>query len=211
MTVARDSFLPGYYCRRACTRPGPGRRGVGRGRRAWCLQVWFKNRRAKWRKQKREEQERLRRLRDDCGQADGGGGGGDPTHALHEEDARDPDLSSDDEAPSEAVRSLDSKLSAPPQEPPADPACGSAGLAFFPQGKGVPSEAEATRSEALPTSFGAARDCRFDAPSATKHGRVSLLEESPKLPATAFLVAAEDLHSPKRRRISSETTEVELT
>lgn len=26
------------------------------------MQVWFKNRRAKWRKQKREEQERLRKL-----------------------------------------------------------------------------------------------------------------------------------------------------
>lgn len=29
-------------------------------------QVWFKNRRAKWRKQKREEQERLRKLQEDA-------------------------------------------------------------------------------------------------------------------------------------------------
>lgn len=29
------------------------------------MQVWFKNRRAKWRKQKREEQERLRKIQDD--------------------------------------------------------------------------------------------------------------------------------------------------
>lgn len=28
------------------------------------MQVWFKNRRAKWRKQQREEQERQKRLRD---------------------------------------------------------------------------------------------------------------------------------------------------
>lgn len=27
--------------------------------------MWFKNRRAKWRKQKREEQERLKKLQDD--------------------------------------------------------------------------------------------------------------------------------------------------
>ncbi|CAG9113993.1 unnamed protein product [Plutella xylostella] len=31
------------------------------------LSVWFKNRRAKWRKQKREEQERLRKLQEERG------------------------------------------------------------------------------------------------------------------------------------------------
>lgn len=29
------------------------------------FQVWFKNRRAKWRKQKREEQERLRKMQEE--------------------------------------------------------------------------------------------------------------------------------------------------
>lgn len=29
------------------------------------LKVWFKNRRAKWRKQKREEQERMRKLQEE--------------------------------------------------------------------------------------------------------------------------------------------------
>lgn len=29
------------------------------------FQVWFKNRRAKWRKQKREEQERLRKIQEE--------------------------------------------------------------------------------------------------------------------------------------------------
>lgn len=37
----------------------------------FSLKVWFKNRRAKWRKQKREEQERLRKLQEEraCGRA----------------------------------------------------------------------------------------------------------------------------------------------
>ncbi|KAF4522487.1 hypothetical protein B566_EDAN002572 [Ephemera danica] len=34
--------------------------------------VWFKNRRAKWRKQKREEQERLRKLHEDTPRQDDG-------------------------------------------------------------------------------------------------------------------------------------------
>lgn len=36
--------------------------------------MWFKNRRAKWRKQKREEQERLRKLQEEQCSSTGGGG-----------------------------------------------------------------------------------------------------------------------------------------
>jgi hypothetical protein len=54
----------------------------------WCFQVWFKNRRAKFKKQRKEEAERLRRVETSLkGNKDDGGGGADrhPSSAMVED------------------------------------------------------------------------------------------------------------------------------
>ncbi|XP_068226353.1 uncharacterized protein [Palaemon carinicauda] len=186
------------------------------------VEVWFKNRRAKWRKQKREEQERLRRLRDDTSQADS-----DLSQASHVQvhpagdDIRDPDLSSDDESSTDALRSLERKMTPPSiQESPSavpdtkcPPAISPPGLPFFSPAAKMASmaDAEAKRLSShtrLPESLGH--------PGLSEAASSQHLQQQ-QLPSTAimgqppFLLTADELHAAKRRRVSADCSEVELT
>ncbi|XP_066942228.1 uncharacterized protein [Macrobrachium rosenbergii] len=213
------------------------------------VEVWFKNRRAKWRKQKREEQERLRRLRDDTSQPEG-----DMTQANHAQgpahpgdDARDPDLSSDDESSTDALRSLERKMTPPSsvQETPAvphdakcpPPISPPGGLPFFSpaaaaaaakmastmvadvEGKRLSSSSSSSSHPRLPESLGhpVLSEGAIAASSQHHHQQQAPLQQQ-QHPSTTimaqpppFLLTADELHAAKRRRVSADCSEVELT
>ncbi|XP_045618917.1 uncharacterized protein [Procambarus clarkii] len=172
------------------------------------VEVWFKNRRAKWRKQKREEQERLRRLRDDSSSSSH-----DPSHHAAADDARDPDLSSDDEV-RENLTSAESKASgSSPGKSQSGEGCsdstttGGGILPFFSPAKMAAVEADSKRAEvAMASPLLAAHACHQDPAPAAQHALSGALDAS-----TAYLMAAEDLHAAKRRRVSTDCSEIELT
>lgn len=66
--------------------------GITQDMASVSLQVWFKNRRAKWRKQKREEQDRIRKLQEEVTRKSSGDllmEGEGEGHALSGEDSSD--------------------------------------------------------------------------------------------------------------------------
>ncbi|XP_053635040.1 uncharacterized protein [Cherax quadricarinatus] len=181
------------------------------------VEVWFKNRRAKWRKQKREEQERLRRLRDDTSSSH------DPSH----DDTRDPDLSSDDDVT--AAAAADNLSSSEGQTTPGKSSAVASGggdsggggdtaaagvptLTFFSPAKMAAAEADAQRADGdLSSPHRLTHACHQDPTAAATHALSGTLDATPSLAHHAFLMAAEDLHAAKRRRISTECSEIELT
>lgn len=171
--------------------------------------MWFKNRRAKWRKQKREEQERLRRLRDDAGQAE-----------AHPEDARDPDLSSDEDVGgAETLGVGDGKgdEASPKPAPQSEVAGGGHSPApappFFSPAK-MATESDAKRPDHMSVVHRVAHACHADLKPTPIPGHALAGALDPHVthpPPAAFLLAEEDLHAVKRRRVSAECSEVELT
>lgn len=172
-------------------------------------QVWFKNRRAKWRKQKREEQERLRRLRDDAGQAD-----------AHSEDARDPDLSSDEDVGgAEALSVGDGKSGEVSPKPSPHIEVSGGGHSpipappFFSPAK-MAAESDAKRPDHMSAMHRVAHACHADLKPAPVPGHPlagALEHHAAHPPPPAFLLAEDDLHAVKRRRVSAEFSEIELT